>query len=242
MTNEFLFVDSLPWRTVHTHTYTHTHMHTIATGGHIPFDSHQQACETGDNQEMRRQCLEQHGLHLRMPMLYDLIERLIRPITARAEVKEIRCHPFLWTMECKKNMLITFATASVNRGSHSSEAINNFANTVDKIGPLYVFRQDGWVSQMSPHLLELVQPPKLKSEFSKSACALLFAIKNQLASPDTLRSCTVYRGMTTQEVLQEYIREVTDINFPRLLILVFELGSINGQWHWDGDEIWHTWK
>lgn len=210
----------------------------LATGGQLPFDSFKQACDAAGNPDYRRVCLEKHGLQERAPMLYDLIERLVRPAYMRTDLQIIRCHPFLWTMECRKSMITAFANASMTRGS---EVISNFVTGIDKISPLYVFGADGWVAPMAPYLLALVQPAKLKTDFWWSGTYLLQAIKNQLQFPEILQQA-VYPRLTVHQATYSYLRQITEVDFPRLLILLYELGGIHGKWHWDGDEIMHTWN
>lgn len=159
----------------------------MASGGHLPFDSHQQACEAANNAELRRQCLEKHGLHERLPMLYDLVERLVRPAYMRTDLHIIRCHPFLWTMESRRQMLLHFATATTMR---NSETINALVSGIDKISPLYVFGGDGWVAPMAPYLSALI-PAKIKTELGWSGTYLLQAIKSQLSYPELLSTNTL---------------------------------------------------
>jgi len=212
----------------------------LACGGQLPFESFQQAAEAAQNADLRRACLEKHGLQDRIPMLYDLIERLVRPVYMRTELSVIRCHPFLWPEETRRGMLINFANATMLlRGN--SEAVSNFVTGFDKISPLYVFGADGWVAPMSPQLLALVQPPQLKQDFWWSGTYLLQAVKNQLQFPEVLQQA-VYSRMTPSQAAHAYVRQITDEDFPRLLILLFELGGIHGKWMWDGDEIMHAWN
>ena len=209
----------------------------LATGGQLPFDSFKQACDAAANPDYRRACLEKHNLQERAPMLYDLIERLVRPAYMRTDLQIIRCHPFLWTMDCRKNMLTSFANASMMRGS---DVIANFVTGIDKISPLYVFGADGWVALMAPYLLNLVQA-KVKTDFWWSGTYLLQAIKHQLQFPETLMQ-SVYPRLTVHQATHAYLRQITEVDFPRLLILLYELGGIHGKWLWDGDEIVHTWN
>lgn len=209
----------------------------LATGGQLPFDSFKQACDAAANPDYRRSCLEKHGLQERAPMLYDLIERLVRPAFMRTDLQIIRCHPFLWTMDCRRSMLTAFANASMMRGS---DVISNFVTGIDKISPLYVFGADGWVTAMAPFLLALV-PPKLRSDFWWSGTYLLQAIRHQLQFPEALQQ-HVYPRMTAHQATHAYLRQVTEVDFPRLLILLYELGGIHGKWLWDGDEIVHSWN
>jgi len=86
----------------------------IATNGQCPFDSHRQAQQAvmDVSSGLVRQCLEKHGLQTRFPMLYDLIERLIRPVQTRVPLSLIRCHPFLWSIGYRKNLIIDLANVS----------------------------------------------------------------------------------------------------------------------------------
>jgi hypothetical protein len=70
---------------------------------------------------------------------------------------------------------------------------------------------------------------------------LLQAIKSQLSYPELLTQ-SVYPRMTAHQASHAYLRQITDIDFPRLLILLYELGGIHGKWLWDGDEISHSWN
>jgi serine/threonine protein kinase len=208
----------------------------LATGGQTPFESRKQVCDANISSELRRSCLEKHGLHNRNPVLFDLIERLVRPVINRTELKAIRCHPFLWSIENKKSLVSGFASSIIRS---SSESVQSFANGVEKYSSQYVFGSNGWVVQMNPQLVSLVQPAKLVSDYWRSGTYLLMAIKNQLACPQLLQS--VYPHMTSNQASVAYIKQITEINFPRLLILLFELGGIHGKWNWDG-EISHLWN
>lgn len=141
----------------------------LASGGQLPFDSHKQAVEAAANPDYRRQCLEKHGLHERLPMLYDLVERLVRPAYMRTDLQIIRCHPFLWTLETRRAMLIQFANSTMIR---NNDTINALVTGIDKISPLYVFGADGWVPPMAPFLAALI-PAKIKQELGWSGTYLL---------------------------------------------------------------------
>jgi hypothetical protein len=119
--------------------------------------------------DYRRQCLEKHGLHERLPMLYDLVERLVRPAYMRTDLQIIRCHPFLWTMEARRSLLIQFANSTMLR---NSETINALVTGIDKISPLYVFGAEGWVPAMAPFLAGLI-PAKIKQDLGWSGTYLL---------------------------------------------------------------------
>eukprot|EP00428_Durinskia_dybowskii_P062053 CAMPEP_0170380784 /NCGR_PEP_ID=MMETSP0117_2-20130122/14063_1 /TAXON_ID=400756 /ORGANISM="Durinskia baltica, Strain CSIRO CS-38" /LENGTH=748 /DNA_ID=CAMNT_0010636317 /DNA_START=399 /DNA_END=2645 /DNA_ORIENTATION=- len=209
----------------------------LASGGKLPFESHKQACEAAANSDLRRRCLEKHQLHERIPMLYDLVERLVRPVNMRTDLQIIRCHPFLWSMELRKTMLIQFANSTMLR---NNKTINALVMGIDKISPLYVFGSDGWVTPMAPFLSALL-PTRLKTELGWSGTYLLQAIKDQLSRPDLLVQ-SVYPHLTAHQATHAYIRQITDVDFPRLLILLYELGGIHGKWNWDGDDISHGWN
>ena len=209
----------------------------IASGGQLPFESFKQACDAAVNPDYRRQCLEKHGLHQRLPMLHDLVERLVRPAYMRTDLQIIRCHPFLWTAQCRRSMLASFASAVAVR---DSEAISSFVAGIDKISPLYVFGQEGWVAAMAPFLLELV-PQKIKAEHWWSGAHLLQAIQTQLQSPELLQEAA-YPRLSALQSVYACIRQITESDFPRLLVLLYELGGIHGKWVWDGDEITHSWN
>lgn len=225
-------------------------------------------------------------------MLYDLLERLLRPAYMRTELKVIRCHPFLWSTEMRRKLLVNFATATTpllpahlhlsplapHQLLNIPESIQNFSAAVEKIAPLYVFGSDGWVIQMSAALAEHIQPTKLKTEFWWSGVCLLQAIKNHLqqhtnditsgsananaSNAGRPNNSSLQNAMTTvlqmrsafsgtsppvgvlnpQQAVGAFIHQLTEVDFPRLLILLFELGGINGRWVWDGDEVSHVWN
>jgi len=81
----------------------------------------------------------------------------------------------------------------------------------------------------------------VKTDFWWSGTYLLQAIKHQLQFPETLMQ-GVYPRMTVHQATHAYLRQITEVDFPRLLILLYELGGIHGKWLWDGDEIVHTWN
>jgi hypothetical protein len=93
---------------------------------------------------------------------------------------------------------------------------------------------------MAPFLLNLV-PAKLKADFWWSGTYLLQAVKAQMSYPELLQQ-SVYPRMTAHQATHAYLRQITDVDFPRLLILLYELGGIHGKWLWDGDEITHSWN
>ena len=212
----------------------------IATSGLLPFESHQQACEAVSNPNYSKHCLEQHGLQNRCPMLYDLIERMLYPVQRRVELRIIRCHPFLWSMATRKHQLISFANTSAMLGSSAtSESIHHFVTRLEKISPLYVFGEAGWIASMTPRLLELV-PMEIRTGFWWSGSHLLQAVKEQLLNPEQLVQ-SVYTRMTSNQATHAYLRQITEVDFPRMLILLYELGGLHGKWMWDGDEVTHQW-
>lgn len=209
----------------------------LATGGHLPFESQAQARDARSQPDLRKTCLERHGVHTRFPMLYDLIERMLRtPPATRSDLLTARCHPFLWTMDFRQQMLQTFANTTIVRGC---DAVTSFLTQLDKICPVYVFTPQGWAAAMYPPLLALVQPLKLKTEYWWSGSYLLIAILNQISFPETLGA--IYPMLSPQQALQAYLRQITETDFPRLLVLLYELAGLYGSWHWDGEEVSHTW-
>jgi hypothetical protein len=236
----------------------------VASGGQCPFESFRQARESILEAKLRKECLEKHGLQRKSPILFDLIERMIRPESTRISLSLARCHPFLWTTSDKKSFLIDFASATANAchassaaggagagagggmglglGSSSvAESVLSFTSTLDRYSPHYVFGTDGWVAQLSADIAPHVEPPSLKTDFWWSCTHLLQAIKNQLTNPQRL-AATVYPRLLPNQMLVAYLHQIVEVDFPRLLILIYELGGINGKWEWDGDEVSHSWN
>jgi serine/threonine protein kinase len=210
----------------------------IGTGGQCLFDSHKSAREAIIDNDKRRQYLEKNGLHERNPVLYDLIERLIRPIQTRTTLSSLRCHPFMWTNLCRKKFLIEFSNAS----NTNNKSVDSFINGMDRFCPHYVFGTDGWVKQMNRDFIDYIQPASLKTDFWWSGMQLLQAIRNQLLYPERLYSDLYSSRLSTNQMLALYLKQTLDVDFPRLVILLFELGGLNGKWEWDGDEVKHIWN
>lgn len=210
----------------------------IATNGQQPFQSFDEAMEAYNNGDFRGRYLDRHDLQKKLPMLFDLIERLIRPVANRVELSTVRCHPFFWTMERRKNLILYFADSFLIRGS---ELINHFIVTFDKICLLFVFGDKGWVPSLRTDLLQLVPLHLRTDEKSMSGSHLLHAIKAVLQQPDMLAMKLIPK-LPAGEAVLEFIRQMTELEFPRLLILLYELGSTHGKWSWDGDEVQHTWN
>lgn len=210
----------------------------IGTGGQCLFDSHKSAREAIIDNDKRRQYLEKNGLHERNPVLYDLIERLIRPIQTRTTLTSLRCHPFMWTNICRKKFLIEFSNAS---NTNNKPSIESFINGMERFCPHYVFGADGWVKQMSRDYIDYIQPASLK-DFWWSGMQLLQAIRNQLLYPERLYSVLYSSRLSANAMLALYLKQTLDVDFPRLVILLFELGGLNGKWEWDSDEVKHIWN
>lgn len=219
----------------------------LATNGKMPFDSPAQARDACRTADLRKQCLEQHGLHLRNPMLHDLIDSLLHPRFGKyVDLKALRCHPLMWSMDMRKTMICKFASyvqsISTNAAFHTpSDPIPQFFSQLDKLAPHIAFtQQGGWAGSMHPPLLTNVQPSRLKSEYWWSGSYLLVAVRNQLLHPESLVSA--YPLLSTQQALAAYIVQITDVDFPLLLPLIYTLGGQYGHWRWDGDEVSHQWK
>jgi len=230
----------------------------IATNGQCPFDSHRQAQQAviDISSGLLRQCLEKHGLHTRLPMLYDLIERLIRPIQTRVPLGLIRCHPFLWSIGYRKNLIIDLANISnlsarqnspVPGTNQRSQSMENFISEMDRYSQTFIFGSEGWVVKMYRDFVPYVQPVSIKMDFWWSGWYLLIAIRNQLMYPEAMytglyRQQAGHSNITQNQMIVQYLRQVVDVDFPKLLILLFELGGRHGKWDFDGDEVIFKWN
>ena len=230
----------------------------IATNGQCPFDSHRQAQQAviDISSGLLRQCLEKHGLHTRMPMLYDLIERLIRPVQTRVPLGLIRCHPFLWSTGYRKNLIIDLANISNLSARQStplpgtnqrSQSMENFISEMDRYSQTFIFGSEGWVVKMYRDFVPYVQPVSIKMDFWWSGWYLLIAIRNQLLYPEAMYT-GLYRPQAGQsnisqnQMIVQYLRQIVDVDFPKLLILLFELVGRHGKWEFDGDEVLFKWN
>ena len=81
----------------------------------------------------------------------------------------------------------------------------------------------------------------VKNELWWSGRGLLLAIRNHLLHIESLRA-SVYPHLTSTQALTVYLREVTEVSYPRLLSLLFELGGSLGHWLWDEDEVTFKWR
>jgi len=218
----------------------------IATNGKMPFSSYRQAQEAISNAEQKKLCLEQHDLHTKIPMLADLVERLVRPAQMRGVLSQIRCHPFLWSLANRKKMIIEFANVTAASSHQPSSALNAFVEELERYGPNFVYptttgAKEAWVNQMSGALLAHVQPVVLKEQYWWSCKALLHAIRNQLIFPESIHA-SVYPQLTYNKMMIAYLRQVVDRDFPKLLIIIYELGARHGRWSWDRQELSHRWN
>ena len=230
----------------------------IATNGQCPFDSHRQAQQAvmDVSSGLVRQCLEKHGLQTRLPMLYDLIERLIRPVQTRVPLSLIRCHPFLWSIGYRKNLIIDLANVSnltarqkppVPGTNQRSQSMENFISEMDRYSQTFIFGSEGWVVKMYRDFVPYVQPVSIKVDFWWSGWYLLIAIRNQLLYPEAMytglyRQQASQSNITQNQMITQYLKQIIDVDFPRLLILLFELGGRHGKWEWDGDEVTFKWN
>ena len=221
----------------------------LGTCGRSLFDTEEEVLRVRTDEGQRRALLQRHGLQDSNPSLYDLVERLVRPMgpsvsgdtKRRMPVSEARCHPFLWSPETKKRVIVQLADAVVARGEE--EPVSSFKKNLENISPRYVFRPDvqrGWAEQMSADLRQLVFPPFLRDDGWWSGERLLQAIRNQLIYPEPMRAA-LFSDSTAQEACRRYLVRVLDQDFPRLLVLLYELGCWHGRWRWDGLSVSHRW-
>lgn len=211
----------------------------VATRGALPFSSAEEVVTANETGEKRGEYLGRHGLQKSQPMLFDLIERLVRPMDTRFDLESLRCHPFLWSYEHRKGMLLYFADAVMIRGS---DLMNHFISMFETICLLYVFGEQGWVPRMAHELLQIIPANLRAQEASRSGVCLLQAIKNILQHPERLVEHHIFLHLSPSLATQSFVKQITDYDFPRLLVLLYELGHSLGKWSWDGDEVLHTWR
>ena len=197
-------------------------------------------------QQLFRQLLQRHQLHERSPVLYDLIERTIRPPGRRITTLLLRCHPLLWPLSSRRDFLLAFSHVpsadDPSSAPHASPSLEAFLEAFDKYAPQFVFGAQGWIQTMPPALLAMVRPVTLRTDQWWSGRGLLLAIRSHLINMEALHA-TVYPGVASPAIaLAAYVREITEVCFPRLLALLFELGGSHGTWTWDGDEVSHRWR
>lgn len=187
--------------------------------------------------------LNRHGLQNKSPMLFDLVERMTRSsLEKRISIGSVKFHPFLWNFATRKRLIMHFAqccsTLNSNLSSPTGNKLTEFVKKLENLAVTVVYNEL-WTNQMSPALVNLVQPANLATDFGYSAVALLQAIHNHLALPEALHN-SVYRHLTRQQMLMAYLSQILDTDFPKLLIMIFELGSNLGEWYLDEyDEICH---
>ena len=213
----------------------------IGTNGQFLFESHRQARDAIMDADARLGLLGKHGLQDRSPMLYDLIERMMRPLQTRCSLKESRCHPFLWSSSYRKKTILDFANACNSPPANTRGAIEKFMAHLDNYGQRYVFDSSGWTIKMNHELLEFVQPKSLRDDYWWSGRSLLQAIYNQISFPEAMHA-TLYSSLSYHQMMNSYLRQIVDNDFPKLLILMFELGRLFGKWNWDSHEITHEWN
>jgi hypothetical protein len=84
-------------------------------------------------------------------------------------------------------------------------------------------------------------------DFWWSGWYLLIAIRNQLLYPEAMYT-GLYRpqagqsNITQNQMIVQYLRQIVDVDFPKLLILLFELIGRHGKWKFDGDEVAMEWN
>ncbi len=66
--------------------------------------------------------------------------------------------------------------------------------------------------------------------------ALLQVIRHQLLHPEAMHNA-VYPRLTANQMTTAYLKQILDVDFPRLLLVLHELGGVYGAWSHDGDEI-----
>lgn len=211
----------------------------VATRGALPFASTEEVIAANKRGEKRGEYLDRHGLQKSQPMLFDLIERLIRPMDTRFDLESLRCHPFLWSYERRKRMLLYFADAVMIRGS---DLMNHFISMFETICLVYVFGEPGWVPRMAQNLLQIIPANLRAQQASRSGVCLLQAIKNILQHPERLVQQHTFLHLSPSLAAQAFVKQITDFDFPRLLVLLYELSHSLGKWSWGGDEVSHTWR
>eukprot|EP01036_Dinobryon_divergens_P032326 gene32326-41888_t len=80
-----------------------------------------------------------------------------------------------------------------------------------------------------------------KLEYWWSGVHLLHVIKQTILQPELMQK-TAFPNLTIPQAVYAYVHAITERDFPRLLVLLFELGGANGVFLWDGDEVSHSWN
>jgi len=122
-----------------------------------------------------------------------------------------------------------------------AQVIDKMISSLNRFAPKFVFGAEGWCVQMHKDFLPFVQPATLRNDFWWSALHLLQAVRNQLLFPDALHNARFARH-SPHQFLNLYLKQTLDQDFPRLLVLLFELGVVHGRWEWDGDEAQFMWS
>jgi predicted esterase YcpF (UPF0227 family) len=102
------------------------------------------------------------------------------------------------------------------------------------------------VAEQTLSSLAQVQPQSLALEFWWSGKALLQAARNALVYPEPLQRAAAalspHQPLSPQQAVARYLHQLLEKDFPRLLLLVFELGGLYGSWVWDGDDVAFAWN
>jgi len=224
----------------------------LASDGNPLFESMAQAAEASRDNNRRIQLIKRYNINNKSSLLFDLIENMTRPVTSkpnsnsgpRITLDQARCHPFLWNLNTRMSVLLNFAQESFKKAEDKSvRALSqeNFFKQLDNIGKQYIFTEK-WTSQMDSAIVACVKPPSLVTELKHSTQGLLQAIHNLYSySLDEVHS-NVFPQHTKSQMITAFITKITETDFPKLLLLIFNLVAHFGYWSIENDELKHQWR
>eukprot|EP01041_Mallomonas_annulata_P006001 gene6001-12094_t len=225
----------------------------IATDGKNLFASVDNILLAEENDEYRKLQLNKDNLHINFPIIFDLIERMIRPsatstkptvdVPKRISLQDLRCHPFIWNTNIRKKF-IKYIAESMSIHTENTSIIA-FKNDLNRYSTNYVYATTGWISQIAAEFIPFIYPISYVEDKWWSCEILIQIINNQIlyTSPQSKSlHITLYNNLSYNEMIKKYLERILDENFPKFLNLLYELGSWYGKWTWNGVEVTHSWN
>ena len=66
-------------------------------------------------------------------------------------------------------------------------------------------------------------------------------IRLHLLHPEIIHNI-LFSRMTVNKMIASYLRQIVDVDFPNLLVVIYDLGCVYGTWSWENDEVFFVFK
>eukprot|EP00505_MAST-04D_sp_SCG-Rhode-Island_P003079 Stramenopile-MAST_4_protein_3079 len=209
--------------------------------------------EAARNTELRHQILQKSRLHVKHPLLYDLVEKLVRPTSHvrlwcehpkeyRISIELCNYHPFLWdTMTCS-----TLLQKFYNEGKVQAQFFERLQTEMNNGVYFWEDRlnEDDMVEFKSMILAHERYNPMQEARTRSTPVHCLKKLRNLLTHKEFLEEQNYNAGAYEERVVK-FIKQA----FPELLVAIFDV-SIMAQFnHFDQnmefingtDQFWQRW-